>query len=89
MNKELTKALSAVDDARAEYNKSLPKVSPETDTDRGDPMAASAGFQLDYQGTDADHSFVYWFKAGFAFTLPLILLGVIYIFVVLARNPLP
>src|SRR5436190_22487110 len=68
MNKELTKALGAVDDARAEYNKSLPKVSPETDTDRGDPMAASAGYQLDYQGTDADHSFVYWLRAGFAFT---------------------
>jgi DNA repair exonuclease SbcCD ATPase subunit len=89
MNKELTKALSAVDDARAEYNKSLPKVSPETDTDRGDPMAASAGFQIDYQGTEADHSFVYWLRAGFAFTLPLIVLGVVYIIVVLARNPVP
>src|SRR4030095_9159911 len=60
INKELTKALSAVDDARAEDNKSVPKVSPEYDTDRGDPMAASAGFQIDYQGTEADHSFVYW-----------------------------
>src|SRR5580765_6229945 len=87
MNKELTKALGAVDDARAEYNKSLPKVSPETDTDRGDPMAASAGFQIDYQGTETDHSFVYWLRAGFAFTLPILALGVIYIFVVLARNP--
>lgn len=86
MNKELTKALSAVDDARAEYGKSLPKISPETDTDHGDRMAASAGFQLDYQGTDADHSFIYWLKAGFAFTLPLLALGVIYIFVVVARN---
>ena len=89
MNKELTKALGAVDDARAEYNKSLPKVSPETDTDRGDPMAASAGFQIDYQGTEADQSFVYWLRAGFAFTLPLIVLGVVYIVVVLARNPGP
>src|SRR5215218_8294696 len=33
INKELTKALSAVDDARAEYTKSLPRISPETDTD--------------------------------------------------------
>jgi hypothetical protein len=89
MNKELTKALSAVDDARAEYNKSLPKVSPESDTDRGDPMAASAGYQLDYQSSEADHSFIYWLKAGFAFTLPLIALGVVYILVILARNPVP
>ena len=87
INKELTKALSAVDDARAEYGKSLPKISPESDTDHGDPMAASAGFQIDYQGADSDHSFLYWLKAGFAFTFPLLALGVIYIFVVLARNP--
>src|SRR5215210_367311 len=42
INKELTRALSAVDDARSEYSRSLPKITPATDTDGGDPVAASA-----------------------------------------------
>ena len=84
MTKELTKALSAVDDARAEYAKSLPKISPDTDTDGGDRMAASAGFQMDYRATEPEHDFMYWFKAGFAFTLPVLALGIIFIFVLVA-----
>ena len=81
INKELAKALGAVDDARAEYNKSLPKISPESDTNRGDAVAASAGFQIDYKEGDSEKDFVYWLKAGFAFTLPLLALGIIFIFV--------
>ena len=81
IGKELAKALGAVDDARSEYNKSLPKISPETETGRGDPVAASAGFQLDYDGNATEKDFVYWLKAGFAFTLPLLALGIVLIFV--------
>ncbi|MEO7318339.1 MAG: hypothetical protein ABIZ56_05065 [Chthoniobacteraceae bacterium] len=81
INKELAKALGAVDDARAEYNKSLPKISPETETGRGDPVAASAGFQLNYNETVTEKDFIYWLKAGFAFTLPLLALGIVFIFV--------
>ena len=84
LNKEMNKALSAVDDARAEYNKALPKISPESDTDRGDAAAASAGLQIDY-GTEVEvKDFSYWLKAGFAFTLPLLALGIVYIFVLYA-----
>src|SRR4029434_8619934 len=57
-NKELNKALSTVDDARAEYVRSLPKISPETDTDSGDPVAATAGYQLDL--TQPDRDFFFW-----------------------------
>ena len=81
INKELAKALGAVDDARAEYNKSLPKISPENDASRGDPMAASAGFQIDYNAASSEKDFVYWLKAGFAFTLPLLALGIVFLFV--------
>src|SRR4030095_15572671 len=70
INKELTKALSAVDDARAEYNKSLPKVSPAKETDGGDSVAASVGYQMDYAASEVK-DFTYWLKAGFAFTLPI------------------
>lgn len=83
INKELAKALGAVDDARAEYNKSLPKISPQTEAGRGDPVAASAGFQLDYTENTTEKDFMYWLKAGFAFTLPLLALGIVFIFVLL------
>ena len=86
MTKELTKALSAVDDARAEYSKALPKISPESDTDRGDAAAASAGFQIDYRAANSEKDFVYWLKAGFAFTLPLLALGIIFIFVLVSMQ---
>ena len=81
INKELNKALSAVDDARAEYSRSLPKISPESDTDSGDPAAASAGYQLDL-AHDGGRDFLYWLKAGFAFTLPLLALGILFIVIV-------
>jgi hypothetical protein len=83
INKELNKALSAVDDARAEYGRSLPKISPESNTDSGDPAAASAGYQLDL-GQDGGKDFIYWLKAGFAFTLPLVVIGVIFMFVLMS-----
>jgi hypothetical protein len=58
---ELNKALSAVDDSRAEYSRSIPKISPDRDTDGGDPVAASAGYQLDY-AQEAPKDFLYWLK---------------------------
>ncbi|HEX8295375.1 MAG TPA: hypothetical protein VF593_03690 [Chthoniobacteraceae bacterium] len=84
INKELNKALSAVDDARAEYSKSIPKISPESDTGGSDPVAIGAGFQMEYQAPPAEKDFMYWLKSGFAFTLPLLGLGVILIFVLVA-----
>jgi predicted RNase H-like nuclease (RuvC/YqgF family) len=84
INKELSKALSAVDDARAEYMSNAPKISPENEGDVADPMAASAGYQLDYSH-DGAKGFMYWLKAGFAFTLPLLILGVIFLLVL--RHP--
>jgi hypothetical protein len=83
VNKELTKALSAVDDARAEYQKCIPKITPETDTDAGDPVAATAGLRYEDAGLDSK-DFIYWLKAGFAFTLPLFAVGVILIVVLIA-----
>lgn len=84
INKELNKALSAVDDSRAEYAKSIPKISPDTSNEGGgDPVAAGAGFQMDYAGAD-QKDFTYWLKAGFAFTLPLIGVAIILIVVIVA-----
>ncbi|MDQ3622694.1 MAG: hypothetical protein M3463_09425 [Verrucomicrobiota bacterium] len=88
MNKELSKALSAIDDARAEYAKTLPKIKPESNTESGDPAAESAGFNLDYHAPGlSDRDFLFWLKAGTAFTLPLLLLGLVYVVVLLLNQP--
>ncbi len=82
IQKELTRALSAVDDARAEYNRSQPKVSAVTGHDELDD---SGGYPHDlHQETGRD--FVYWLKAGFAFTLPLFCIGLILILVLVASQ---
>jgi hypothetical protein len=84
INKELSKALSAIDDARAEYAQSRSKINAESNEEvleatPGDPYA---GGYVDAQ----DHDFVYWLKSGFAFTLPLFALGVIILLVILFRG---
>lgn len=83
IHKELAKALSAVDDARAEYTKSLPRISPESTTEGGDPVAVSAGYQLDYSAAP-EKDFLYWLKAGFAFTLPLFVIGLALVLLLLS-----
>jgi len=80
--RELTKAISAVDDARAEYTNNLPRISAESDGGGSDRVAADLGYQVDY-GAGAEKDFMYWLKAGFAFTLPLLALGIIFVVVVI------
>jgi hypothetical protein len=82
INRELTKAISAVDDARAEYTNNLPRISAESDGGGSDRVAADLGYQVDY-GAGAEKDFMYWLKAGFAFTLPLLALGIIFVVVVI------
>ena len=83
INKELNKALSAVDDARAEYSSSLPKISSSKESDGHDAVAASVGYQPEYSAAE-QKDFMYWLKSGFAFTLPLLALGVMLIIVLVA-----
>src|SRR3954471_17859216 len=88
INRELTKALGAVDDAKAEYSRTLPKISSQTDSD-GDRVAESVGFQMDYARHEPEKDFMYWLKSGFAFTLPLLLVMLLFIFVVFALHATP
>ena len=80
INKELTKALSAIDDARTEYTRSVPKISPESDPEV-DPMAASVGSAY---ALEPAKDFVYWLKAGTAFTLPLIIALIVVVLLILS-----
>jgi septal ring factor EnvC (AmiA/AmiB activator) len=72
INKELNRALSAVDDARTEYTRSRAVISAETNEEV--LGAASSGGGSSY-GEAPAQDFMYWLKSGFAFTLPLLVLG--------------
>lgn len=69
LNKELSKALGAVEDARSVYTKAQAQVA-------ADEEVSAAGSPFEGEG-GAAHGFGYWLMAGFAFTLPLCALGLI------------
>ena len=70
LNKELSKALGAVEDARSVYVKAQAQVAADDD-------APVSGGPYDGEVVAGGHSFAYWLMAGFAFTLPLSALGLI------------
>ncbi len=79
LNKELSRALSTVDDARAEYSQQRSRLQAAADESENVALPeTSAGFES--SGTLA-HSFGQWLQIGFAFTLPLIVFGLIALFV--------
>ncbi len=80
INKELAKALSAVDDARSEFARSLPKIGT-TPSDEADLAGAAGPFHADYEATSAK-DFLYWLKAGVAFTLPLVVIGLLLVWAI-------
>ncbi len=73
LNKELSKALSAVDDARSEYTKSLTKINAKSDAEI--ISTSTATVDEGYDAAPSDESFMVWLKRGFAFTLPILVLG--------------
>ncbi len=81
VNKELSKALSGVEDARAEYNKSRPKISVEVP--EGGEGSGSDGFAYEYDAA-GEKNFLYWLKNGAAFTLPLMLVLVVLFIILIA-----
>lgn len=72
MPRELSKALSSVEDARAEYIKAQAKLATETPANVPSLSPADA----DYEVLE-DRGFLYWLKMGFALTLPLQVLGLL------------
>jgi septal ring factor EnvC (AmiA/AmiB activator) len=73
INKELNRALSAVDDARTEYTRSRAVISAETNED---VLAATNAPETGGLYEAPARDFLYWLKCGVAFTLPLLLLGI-------------
>ncbi len=67
LSKELSRAMSLLDDARADYTKSQVKLDVEVPRASAGEMT---GEYEEYYGA-AEKGFSYWLTAGFAFTLPL------------------
>lgn len=86
INKELNKALSAVDDARAEYAQSRTRINAESNVDVLEPAAGAAGMDAGGYMDLPERDFAYWLRSGFAFTLPLLLLGLIILLVIIFRG---
>lgn len=77
---ELTRALGVIEDARVEYNKAMAKIEAaksERAGGRTEPALEPVVFEDSNSLAGADRSFSYWFKAGAAFTLPLIIVIVV------------
>jgi len=74
--KELTRALGTVDDARSAYARSHAKIAPSSDIE-----PAILDEEGDFFHESGDVGFVYWLRNGLAFTLPLLILGTIALFV--------
>jgi hypothetical protein len=73
INKELNRALSAIEDARTEYTRSRAVISAETNEE---VLGAASSVGMPSYGEEPARDFMYWLKSGFAFTLPLLVLGV-------------
>jgi chromosome segregation ATPase len=74
--RELTRALGTVDEARSAYARSHAKIAPVADPESGMPVDSGAMF-----ADSLDQGFAYWLRSGLAFTLPLVVLGAIALFV--------
>jgi hypothetical protein len=74
--KELSKALSAVEDARVDYIKAQAKIAVEGSPDVPATAGLPGSFEQDY-GFAEERGFSYWLKSGFAFTLPLQIMGLL------------
>jgi hypothetical protein len=80
--KELTRALASVDDARAEYANSHPKIAVHAPASQA---AESSGDYYAGGGAGDDKDFVAWMKIGLAFSAPLIVFGLIALVVIVTR----
>jgi predicted nucleic acid-binding Zn-ribbon protein len=76
--KELTRALGTVDEARSAYARSHAKIAPSLDAEGVSHPGDEEGM---FFQESSDMGFVYWLRNGLAFTLPLLSLGTVALFV--------
>jgi len=74
---ELAKTLAIIGDARIEYNKGLARIEAAMGHEARATENRPVIFEESTPHYSAEHSFLYWLKAGFAFTLPVLILVII------------
>jgi cell division protein FtsB len=74
LHKELSRALSTVDDARAEFSQQRSRLTATAGDESGEVALPEAAPEV---GVGGSNSFMQWMQIGFAFTLPLIVFGLI------------
>jgi hypothetical protein len=67
--------MRALYDVKNVYIKTIPRIGAQ-DTDHSD-SGIEAGYPAQYGSEAGEKDFMYWLKAGLAFTLPLALVGVL------------
>lgn len=77
MQRELSRSLSMVDHARTEFNQQRTRFASDAVDGAGGAAEAAAADGYEDPFSERDHTFLYWLKAGLAFTLPLLLLGLV------------
>ena len=73
LQRELSRALGMVDHARTEFNQQKSRLATEAGEGGGETGATGSDTYDHMFGVESDHGFLYWLKAGVAFTLPLII----------------
>lgn len=86
MQRELSRSLSMVDHARTEFNQQRTRFASDTVDGAGGAVEAGAADSYENPFNERDHTFLYWLKAGLAFTLPLLLLGLVGILILCWRT---
>jgi cell division protein FtsB len=74
LHKELSRALSTVDDARAEFSQQRSRLTATAGDETGEVALPEAAPEV---GLGGANSFMQWLQIGFALTLPLIIFGFI------------
>jgi cell division protein FtsB len=75
LHKELSRALSMVDDARAEFSQQRSRLTASATDESGEVALPEAGSEAG--GLASGNGFMQWMQIGLAFTLPLIVFGFI------------
>lgn len=81
LTRELTRALSALDDARAEYIRTIPRIGSSD----SDPQDASSDYGYAASQT-SDRDMIHWLKMGAAFTAPLAIVGLLIFFALISGS---
>ena len=75
LHKELSRALSTVEGARAEFGQQRSRLQPDGDAEGGEALP-----EIEPVFSSGGRSILQWMKIGFAFSLPLIVFGFLALF---------